>query len=387
MSDVEKTIPTDLEVQAEMSKNLASILPEMVEELVAKHAETVEAKQKAFDLSATEANKESLKATTKWSSTVKFFNDLKQGNLAELTESSNARAKVMNETTGSAGGFLVPTEFEKTIYEYMDEYSDIRRNASVIQTATNSVKLNELVTKPVVYKTGELVTITASDAVVGEPEISIVKYAGISPFSQELFEDSELNIVDLLARNFAERIAQKEQSDYVNGTSPDGLLQVAGTTNVDLISGTTFSNIAWDDLAAMQVALFAISKAEAVRGKFYMSMNAYNTLRTLKASTSGEYFLPVVPSEQMPARAWGLEIVVLQEYPTTTATETKFVTFTDLRNHLVIADRVGLRVSVDKTGTVGSTNLLTQDAQALKVVKRTGFTTVLENGIVNLLTN
>lgn len=155
-----------------------------------------------------------------------------------------------------------------------------------------------------------------------------------------------------------------------------------------MISGSTFESITYDDLAAMQKALFEINKAEAMSGAFYMSMTAYNALRTSKASGDGNYFnLPPAPTAETPATAWGRPIYVMNEFPTTSAGSTKFAIFTDLSRHGFIGDRRGIAVRTADQGEVDGVNLFVQDAQAIKATKRTAWTTALQSGIVTLSTN
>lgn len=386
-------------VSATMEKAFTEDFNAKVEEIVAKHTENLTNSVKAFNLTGSATDAARANGVAKYTETVKYLNALKTGDRAALTQSAqrtwdayNKQNKTLNESAVSEGGALVPIEFERTIIEYMNDFSQLRRDARVIQTSTNEVRLNELTSKVSVYKDGELVTATESDSVFGQPTINVSKWMGITTMSEELYEDSEINLIEDLARQFAEQLALSEQIDLATGTDSgqEGLLVVSGTTNIDLISGTTFGNITWDDLAAMQAALFNVDRSAVDQGKakFYMSMPVYNTLRTLKTSGSGEYFvLPAAPTQKTPAYAWGMEIVVLNQYPTVTATNTKFVTLSDLSKHLIIADRRGTRITMHTEGTVGSLNLLTQDARAMRVTKRSGHTTALEDGIVNLVTN
>lgn len=364
-------------------------IAEIVNETVAKYYQNQQIREKRFNLSGSAEDAAKVVEGKKWGSTVKFLNAFVQGDTQTLHTLHGTRVKALNETTGTAGGFLVPEEFETQVLMYMDEYSDIRRNATVLPMNTDVKRLNALTAKVSVAYTDELASITASQSTFGEPVLTARKLAGITTMSEELLEDSEIALVDNLARQFAERMAQKEQSEFVSGvvSGSEGLLTVSGVTNVTM-SGSTFASITWDNLADMEAALFAINKVEARNAKFYMSMTAYNALRKLKTSSGGDYFnMPAVPSQANPATAWGHEIVVLNEFPTATATATKFVVFADLKQHAFIGDRRGLRMTTHSEGTVDGINLIQQDAQALKVTKRTAFTTALQNGIITLSTN
>lgn len=390
MAEEQKKDPVEIKVETEVVKD-GQELSEQVEEAVAKYFENQAIREKRFNLTGSATDEAKAKAGKKFESTIKFLNALKEGDAVTLKNISNERAKALNEGTSNQGGFLVPDEFERSIVEYMDDFSEIRRNSTVLPMATDVKRLNELTAKVAVFVEGELATMTYSEPTFGEPVLTARRYTGITSMSEELLMDSEIALVQNIARQFGERIAQAEQNQFVNGTfaGGQGLLQVGGVTNVNLGgSATLFSQITWDDLSNMQRALFAVSKSEARTAKFYMSMPVYHSLRTLKASGDGNYFnMPMVPTRDMPASAWGLGIEVLNEFPTATATATKFVVLSDLRNHGFIGDRMGIRIDTSNSATVNNLNMFTNFAQAMRAVKRTAWTTALQNGIVTLSTN
>lgn len=387
MSDTEKqdkTVEVDVAIKNDQ-------IPEIIEEAVAKYFENQAVREKRFRLTEGAVDEANAVEGAKFKDTIKFLNAMKEGDVSYLKSSSDTRAKALNESTGNQGGFLVPEEFERGIVMYMDEFNTIRRNATVLPMSSDVKRLNELTSRVQVFVEGELATATYSEPTFGEPVLTARRYTGLTSMSEELLADSEIALIDNLQRQFAQEMGLTEENQFVNGTfsGGEGLLEVAGTTPVPLAgTATTFSALTWDDLAAMEVALFNVSELESRTAKFYMSMDVYNILRTKKSTGDGNYFnLPTVPSDADPARAWGHQIEVTNRFPRTTATGTKFVVFSDLRNHAFIGDRAGLRIDSFNSGTVNSTNLITQYARALRAVKRTAFTTALESGIVTLATN
>lgn len=365
-------------------------IPEMIEEVVAKYFENQSSREKKFNLTGSAVDEAVAKEGSKWGTTIKFLNALKDGDRSVLNTVSNERSKVLNETTGNQGGFLVPEEFETSIVEYINDFSEIRRNATVLPMRSDVKRLNSLATRVNAFYENELGSSTYSESTFGEPVLTARRLSGLTSLSEELLMDTEIAIVQNLAQQFGEAMAQREQTEFATGTvsGSEGLLVVSGTTGIALTSGTTFNGLTWDDLGRMQTALFNVSKAEAKTAKFYMSMPVYQILRTLKSTGDGNYFnLPIVPAQDQPAMAWGREIVVLNEFPTVTATATKFVVFSDLRNHAFIGDRMGIRLDIAREATVGGVNMFTTFSQGIRAVKRTAFCTALPNGIVTLSTN
>lgn len=367
---------------------------EMVEEIVAKQAEHVKEREKKFELSGSKEAEVKMVETKKRNETVEFLNAWSNKDVKSLRKIHETRAKALNEGTGSAGGYLVPEEFERTIERLMNEYGVIRQNATKVSMSTDVKRLNTLTGNPTVYIVGELSTITGSQNTFAEPVLTAKKYACITDWSNEVFEDSEVNLIQQIQETIAEEMMQKEEVEFISGATSgsEGLLTVSGVSALSLISGTTFANITFDDLSAMMVKLEQdVSNVASRNSAFYMSPYTYGQLR-IKKGTDNHYILPPVPSSDMPAMAFGKNIYTSLSMPSTTATGTKFVIYTDLRKTAVIGDRRGMTVKVFDSGTItesdGNTrNLITEDAEALRVTKRTAFVTRLQTGIVTLATN
>jgi len=247
-------------------------------------------------------------------------------------------------------------------------------------------------TEPVVYIVGEAVAITPSDPVFGEPVLTPKKYAGITLFSSELYEDSEVDLTSLLAERYARQFAKAEQTEFINGSTSgsEGLRKVSGVTTVGMTAGnTTGSAVSFDNMADLLASVEAIDLLDAQNGKFYMHSGFYNILRKSKAALSSEYYMPVAPTQEDPAKAWGREIVVLNEMPAPSAVSasTKFILFGDLKKHAFIGDRRGITTKVLEEGTVGGVSLAETDQMGLRMTKRTAFVTALQNGLAWLVSS
>lgn len=364
-------------------------IKEMINEGIEKGLENVQKFAKKFYITEKEVDQAKLDKATKQAEVATFFKALADGDDAAVKAISNDRAKAINEGTGSAGGYLVPEEFERTINVKIDEFSQLRGDATVLPMNSDVKRLNEIATDPTVAIIGEAAQITESTPVFGEPVLTARKYAGLTAWSNEVAEDAELVVLNMLADRFAERLAQKEQDEFMNGTTSgsEGLLQVSGVTSVGMDAGdTSFANADFDYLNEMLEALQGYSILEAGRGKFYMSPYAWGVVSKTKPTGSGYY--GGNPVNGWATQAWGKPVTLLNEAPGSgdDAVSTKFVVFADLSRHLFIGDRAGIRVKILEEGTVGSNNLGEKDMSAMRVVKRTANTTSLESGIIVLTT-
>lgn len=372
------------EVVAE-SEDDAADLAEQVAEGVAKYFETQKKLEKKTYIAPTASNKEEMKAHNKWADTIKFFNAATQRDNNTLWQMSVSRSKTLNEGTAADGGYLVPEEFESEVIRFINENSVIRQVATVLPMNTDVKRLNALTGDVTVYTPAEQGVITATTPTFAEPVLTALKYAGLANMTEELIEDSEVAIISLMAERFGKAIMKKEQNNFVNGavSGSEGILQVSGVTTVTQVTTAGYANLAWDDLANMQSALFAVDEVESNNGSFLMSMSAFNALRTSKASGDGNYFVmnTGAPTAQTPYQGWSRPIYVLNEFPSPTGTATKYVAYSDWSNHAFIGDRRGIRTSFTDSH---DTNFA-QDIRTMKVTKRTAFVTALPTGIVALI--
>lgn len=388
MADNKELKTQEVEVNAEVK---AAISKEEANELVAKHAEELKRRMKKFDMSGSKTDEVELEKTKKLSDVVAFGKALATGDKVELQRLSNTRSKVLVEGTTTAGGFLVPEEFERMVIRKIDDFSQIRSNATVLPMSHEVKNLRTIATDPTVAIVGENAQITASDPTFGQPVLTARKYAGITVASNELIEDEDSipQLMDLMAERFAEKIAEKEQDEFVNGSTAgsEGILQVSGVTNTDMAAGdTSFADATFDYLNDLFTSLEGYSILESRNGKFYMSPYVWGVISQTKPTNNTYY--GGNPVNGWTKQAWGREVVVLNEMPGSAddAVSTKFIAYGDLSKHLYIGDRAGITVTIGTEGTVGAANLFEDDLRAIRVIKRTANTIALPAGIQTLTT-
>lgn len=381
----------ELNVAVGDKKELKELMKEAAEQSASVHKKYA----KKFRFSGDNADSQKAKEAEGYEKTIKLFNALAQGDNQTALEISKGavngkshRQKALSEGAAS-GSYLVPEEFEARVFMAIEDYSTIRRYATVVPMSSDVKRLNSLSTKPSAYKVAELANITSSQATFAEPVLTAEKYMAAGEMSAELLEDGEVELVNILARVYGSEIAKAEQESFVNSSvsGSEGLLTVSGVTATTIATGTSYASLTYDDLATLQANVHAYSPREAGTMVFMMGFGAYNALRKSKATGDGNYFImPAAPTADTPATAWGRPILVIPQIADTTATSTKFVIGTDLAEHFVIGDRTGLTVKVAEEGTINSVNLLQQDARALVLRKRTAQTAVLAAGIGTLAT-
>ena len=178
--------------------------------------------------------------------------------------------KALNEGDDTEGGFLVPDEFKAEVIRYATEASVIRPRARIFPMTRLSLSLPKLDQSSnrfggaAVYWTEESAAKTESEPAFGKITLQAKKLIGLVPASDEVLEDSIINLANYLVSLFGEIIGYEEDYRFIRGTGmgqPLGIIEAAG---INLISRDTSSRILVDDILAMYVAHPAWADANSV---------------------------------------------------------------------------------------------------------------------------
>ncbi len=291
------------------------------------------------------------------------------------------------EGSTTAGGYLVPDEFRTEVIRVADENGVVRKEANVFGFGGDTLYLNAENAVPTVAWTDEAAQITESTGSFTQPSISIKKLAAISAMSNELFADSKVNLVQLIATQVGEAMAYKEDLAGLVGDGTSTYGSITGLTGLSLtattqtISGTSIVNLTADDMLDVQYKLAAKYR----RGAFYiMHPNVFAIVRKLKDADGNYIVVNPTSADQFPS-IWGRRVVESEAMPSTDASGTKFIGFTNMRRHLYVADRQAMELSIGREGTVGSNNLFEKDMSAVRLTERLGMSWVLGTSGVSVI--
>lgn len=221
-----------------------------------------------------------------------IFDSFLRRGLGELTtEEKQVMAELRAQAAGTdnKGGYTVPKEMQARIVEQMKAYCGISSVAQILNTADGH---------PIMWATadgtteeGELVgenaAATEQDVEFGSAELGAKKLSSkIIRVSNELLQDSGVDIESFLASRIAQRIGRSEAKYLIQGTGlgtpaqPKGLqASVTGVTNAAAATAVT-----WQDLNAL---IHSVDPAYRNVGNTRLAFND-NTLRALKEMVDGQ---------------------------------------------------------------------------------------------------
>lgn len=243
---------------------------------------------------------------------------------------------ILNTGTGSEGGYVVPVAYLTTVINKLLDLSVVRQSANVIRTAsTTNIPLGA--TRPSFSLIAENGTYGETNPTFGQVVLGAYKIGGIIKASDELIQDSFIDLQSYLTNLIVEGISDAEEAYFTTGTGssqPTGLL-VGGTLGKTTAST---SAVALDEILDLKYSLKAPYRNNAT---FMMNSKTELAIRKLKDST-GQYLWQ--PSLQVgaPNVFDGKQILINEKMPDI-GTGNKFMLFGDY-SYYTIADRAGLEM-------------------------------------------
>lgn len=222
------------------------------------------------------------------------FRALATGKLPELV------IDLRTATSGTAGnaGNTKQTTFVAQVIEAMRLRSEFFARARTLTTSSGEtlewpVKngLNPATAKvSAAALTAENVAYAKGDQAWTKVSVGAYKYGVITEATQEIVSDSALNILEILAADMGEAVADVVLTDLMvgNGTSkPWGwVTRATGAINAANLAGVTF-----DNLIDLQYSLLAPYRRNAV---YMFNDTAIGTLRKIKDTTGNYIWQPAV---------------------------------------------------------------------------------------------
>lgn len=418
--ETEKKPETTIETKgSEVKVEITPELAERMEEGFKKLEEKLEKKQKSFAFHGTETSKKELDETTKNKEAVEFIRAVARGDHAKAVEFSDQRAKSLrwgaNEifeaniatkaiqdaaALGAGSDYLVPTVFETQIHASFDNYDELISDADVMTYNKPGYifKLNELLSnRVIVWPVDESATgLTASQPTYTEPQIAVQDWMGSTDITLDFLEDTEVDIMSDLSRQYGEELAKKLQERLTNGdvtvsgVVTKGILNTAGMNEV-LIANTTggYATVTAQDIENAYFDAIGLNHYQDnnKRGTWYMNALTMNALRSnIRANTTFRDVISIFNEAEM--TILGRPVKLLSSFPTpTTTTSDPFIVYGDLKKHLIVRRKRGITMKVNDMGTSRSgRNLNYQLGRELVVSQRIGHQVVLAEGLTKIST-
>ena len=267
------------------------------------------------------------------------FNSFLRRGLGELTQEERqimAELRAQGAGTDNKGGYTVPKEMQARIVEQMKAYGGIASAAQILNTADG--RIITWATANGTAEEGELIgenaAATEQDTEFGTAELGAKKLSSkIIRVSNELLQDSGVDIESYLSRRIAERIGRAEAKYLIQGTGVGSPAQPKGLqTSVTGTTQAAAAAVSWQDFNAL---IHSVDPAYRNTGTTRLAFND-NTLKTLKEMVDGQkrpLWLPDVAGVA-PATILGQQYVIDQGIDDIGASK-KFAYFGDFNRFII----------------------------------------------------
>jgi len=202
--------------------------------------------------------------------------------------------KALSEGDDTAGGFLVPEEFNAEVIRYSSEAAIVRPRARIIPMTRDIVNFPKLDQSSDQFGGVELNWIeegalkAESQPKFGKITLKAKKLIGLCPVSDELLEDAAVNVANFLVALFGEALAYEEDKQFLIGTGMGKPLGITvGSCNV--VNRNTTDAIEYVDLEKMMTALPAWADTGAI---WLTTKGGQEKLLNIKSTTGFPLLLP-----------------------------------------------------------------------------------------------
>ncbi|WP_271025543.1 phage major capsid protein [Rhizobium sp. RCAM05973] len=268
----------------------------------------------------------------------------KDGPRAQMTVGSNPD-----------GGYLAPIEWDRTITSKLKEISPMRQNAHVQSISGAGIRKVYNDRAVVSGWVGE----TAARPATGTPQLGVLDFVPgeiyAFPFaSQNLLEDSEVNLEQWLGGEVDVEFSRQENIAFVSGdgvNKPFGVLTyVVGAANaakhpwgaIGVINSGAAAAIAPDSIIDI---IQDVPASYRIGAKFYMNRQTQSSIRKLKDGQNNYLWQPSYAAGQ-PATLAGEAIVEFPDMPGVAAGNIAAL-YGNMELTYLIVDRIGIIVLRD----------------------------------------
>lgn len=268
---------------------------------------------------------------------------MRYGNNVTAEQAVSIR-NAMSTTTGSEGGYTVPSEIAAMVIEKLKAFGGMREVAQIITTETGNPL--SFPTSDGTGEVGEIVgengAASGGDITFGTLPLNVFMYSSKKiALPVQLIQDSAIDVIALVVNRLATRIARIQNTHFTVGggtTVPDGIVPKASTGKTGT-TGQTLSVI-YDDLVDLK---HSVNRAYRRNASYMMNDLSVAIVNKLKDTTGRPIWTPAITADA-PDMLNGHPIVVNDDMAVMSA-NAKSIAFGDLSQYAIrdVANSTSLR--------------------------------------------
>ena len=280
---------------------------------------------------------------------------LKQG----YTPKDLLEKRAQEVKTDAKGGYLVPTDLERSVYHKMLAQPGVRyAGAQVIRTSEGNDRNLPIIARPKksgTLETAEGASVTPTDFTTSLITLGAYKYSAMHDITSELLQDSAIDVEAEVSGSFSWQFANATNQRYTNGTGtsmPKGVLDGIAANSSNSIASKSKTDITYVDLNNVVYALdpgyyspSVDAFVESRRGSSFMMHPSTYANILAQVGTDGHTIFPISQTMMQPRALLGYPVVFNVEYPKIGAAKA-VITFGSIYDHYIIRDAGAITVAV-----------------------------------------
>lgn len=295
-----------------------------------------------------------------------FIKALLQGDVATM------KAVTTSKVDTAKGGFTIPETLETEILRVIEEDYGVARREMGYQRMENGEMKITTGGALSVYWTDEGAKKTSTEPTFGVVTLTLKKLAAIVPLTDEVIEDSNVDLLRYIADLFGEAIAKQEDLAFFNG---DGTV-FTGVANSDDVNEVKNDDGITD--ANLHAVIDATPSAALAGAKWFGHRSVKSAIKAL-TDGSGNY---LYPEFRKGGDLLEFPFVSVEAMPTLSSVNLDgetFLLFGNLKKAAIYGETPGIAMKVSSEATIRNVadsadiHLFEQDMTAIRAVKRTGY--------------
>ncbi|EAE2458059.1 phage major capsid protein [Enterococcus faecalis] len=243
-------------------------------------------------------------------------NEYKEGVLQALRSNFRQVSNVLQEGVDTAGGYLVPEEYDKRLIDGLTE-ENIMRTLGTTITTSGEHKINIAGAKPAASWIEEGGALVFEDASFEQIILDAHKLHVAIKVTDELLYDNAFNLESYILTQFSKALANAEENAFLNGDGvgkPLGIFAENGGGQVAITTNTQ-SSITADEIINL---VHSLKRPYRKNAKFIMNDQTIALIRKLKDNNGAYLWQPSLQAGE-PDRLFGYPVYTSAYVPTVAA--------------------------------------------------------------------
>ena len=276
----------------------------------------------------------------------KFMIDFSKASRGDVAMQKELQAKTaMTGATDSLGGYNIPDEFNADIVRLIEDISFGLQECTTMPMKHRQMDIpTELTRVGTAYWVAENGGGTASNPTFGNAQLNAKKLFGLTDYiSQELLDDSAVDIAGLLLQQFSYGQAQEIDNQLLNGTgTPFSGVLTASAGNSIVLSSDAFSSIVESDLS---LAMAQLKVQDLNQAKWVYNKLVQHYMRGLSDDQGRPIFQ--FPSMKAPGTIYEVPYIQSENAPSTTGASTAFMALANWKAIIIGIRKKAMALDID----------------------------------------